>query len=292
MIYAAFSVYLLGILFAALGVYRLWAGMVRPRWVNWALLPGTVVAEMAYIFGCLITGGEIRRAKLMGSGAAPARRGRSSGQGEEVSKSRSSRFGASSDAEPTTEAEPKLRSVGPIVAAFMTIVACGAGIVIAHALLGKPVIQEFLGVGWVETSGLPNKLPKALPGSTGTFWAQVDHHIGLLRRMGRTWLELSWSNWRVPLFVYLATCLTIRLAPVRRSLRASLAAVVVIAGIIALIGGIWNHFDGLMDDIWPLVTYIWSSLLFALTASLVVRGGVGLVRALLEKESPAKGASA
>ena len=78
MIYAAFSVYLLGILFTAMGVYRLWAGIVKPGRVNWALLPGTVVAEMAYIFGSLITGGEIRRAKLMDAGKGGPGRGKSS----------------------------------------------------------------------------------------------------------------------------------------------------------------------------------------------------------------------
>ena len=115
MIYAAFSVYLLGILFAAMGVYRLWAGLVRPRWVNWALLPGTIVAEMAYILGCLITGGEIRRAKLMdgGGGGGGRRGGKTDGS-------------SAGEAEPTTEAEPKFRILGPIVAAWLSLVACGA----------------------------------------------------------------------------------------------------------------------------------------------------------------------
>ena len=65
MIYATFTVWLFLVLFVGAGVYRLWSGMVRPAWVNWALLPGTVVSEMAYIFGCLITGGAIRRATLL-----------------------------------------------------------------------------------------------------------------------------------------------------------------------------------------------------------------------------------
>jgi len=30
-IYAAFSVYLLGVIFAGQGVYRLWADMIKPR---------------------------------------------------------------------------------------------------------------------------------------------------------------------------------------------------------------------------------------------------------------------
>ena len=56
MVYVEFTVWLLLIVFCSIAVYRLWTGMVRPAWVNWVLLPGTVVSEMAYIFGCLITG--------------------------------------------------------------------------------------------------------------------------------------------------------------------------------------------------------------------------------------------
>ncbi|MCK4574593.1 MAG: hypothetical protein KAU36_09480, partial [candidate division Zixibacteria bacterium] len=95
-----------------------------------------------------------------------------------------------------------------------------------------------------------------------------------------------WTNWRVPLFVYLAMCLTIRLAPVRRPLRPTLAAVIVLAGLIALVGVVWKRFDGLMDNLWPLVMYVWASLLFMLWVSLMVRGGVGLARALAGKDAP------
>ncbi|GAH57198.1 unnamed protein product, partial [marine sediment metagenome] len=158
---------------------------------------------------------------------------------------------------------------------------CGAGIVIAHALLGEPVIAQFAANG--DTFFLAGGL-KSLPGGTGEFWGQLKDQLELLHRMAATWLELDWLNWRVPLFVYLATCLTIRLAPVRRSLRATLAAVIVLAGIIALIGAAWARLGGLMERLWPLVMYVWASLLFLLGVSLAIRGGVGLVRALLEKQ--------
>ena len=62
--------------------------------------------------------------------------------------------------------------------------------------------------------------------------------------MGQTLLDVKWKDWRVPVFVYLAACLAVRLAPVRRSVRASLAAVVLTAGIIALVGLIWSRSPG------------------------------------------------
>jgi len=43
-----------------------------------------------------------------------------------------------------------------------------------------------------------------------------------------------------------------------------------------------------MDKLWPLVTYVWASLLMLLAVTLIIRGAVSLVEALLErKASPA-----
>jgi len=253
-IYAAFTVWLLLILFTAMGIYRLWSRMIPPAYVNWALLPGTVVSEMAYIFGCLITGGEVRRAKLM-PGKVAKRKGES-------------------ESEPTTEAAPRLKIIGPIIAALLAVVACGAAILIVHALLSEPVLAKFLG-----------SMPKSLPVSWGELWKQIHGQADLLRHMSQTWFKLEWTNWRVPLFVYLAICLSIRLAPVRRDLRATLAAVVVIAALIALVGLISVRFDGLMHEIWPLVTYIWGLLLFLLVVTLILWGLISLIRVLFGKSS-------
>ena len=270
MIYGAFSAYLIGIVFAAMGVYRLWAGIIKPARVNWALLPGTIVAEMAYIFGCLITGGEIRRAKLMDSSTISSRTRRYSGK--------------NSSSEPTTEASPKLKHLGPIIAALISIIACGAGIIITHALLGKPVIEKFITQS--DTANLVERL-KHLPRSTGEFWDQFADQLTLLHNMASTWWELNWLNWQVLLFVYLTTCLTIRLAPVRKSLRATLAAVLLAAGLLALIGLFWEGFNSIIERAWPLIIYLWSSLLFLLWITLMIRGGIGLIAAIAGKDSSA-----
>ncbi len=260
MIYAAFTLWLLLILFTGIGVYRQWARLVKPSRVNWALLPGTAISEMAYIFGCLITGGEIRRAKLI-----PPREG------------------VEGEGEPTAEAAAGLKFVGPIIASLLTIVACGGAILAAHALLGEPLIEQFH-VGAKRLLPLA-ALPQELPTSWDGLWAQVGKQVSLLRRMCETWGRAEWTNWRVPLFVYLSLCLSIRLSPVRRPVRPTLGAVVAIAGAIALIGVIWRRFDGLMKDIWPLLTYIWASLLFMLVVTLLLRGVVAIVRILAGKDS-------
>ena len=259
LIYAAFTVWLLLILFMAIGVHALWSRMVKPVWVAWALLPGTIVCEMAYIFGCLITGGEIRRAKIL--------------PGKTGAKSKAA------DGEPGTESTPRLKVIGPILAALFAVIACIAGVVAAHAFLGEPVIKEFIH-GWT----LPlAALPDRLPASGGAFWDQLRHQASLLQRMTETLGKLHWLNWRVPLFVYLTICFSIRLAPVRRDLRYTLASVLVITGAIALAGAVSPRFANLVRDVWPLLTYIWTVLLFLLIATLLLHGLLALFRVLAGK---------
>jgi len=257
LIYVAFTFWLLMILFAGVGIYRLWSQIVRPSWVNWALLPGTFVSEMGYIFGCLVTGGEIRRAQLVPSG------GGSRGKG-------------SSDGEPTTEDSPRIKVVGPLVAALLAVAASAGGIVALHTWLDAPVIDQF-----VLTAGL-EELPRELPTTWDGFWDSLKRQIDFLQSMCDSWRALDWANWRVGLLIYLATCLSVRLAPVGRDMRWSLAAMAAVAGLIALAGVVSKRFDGLIREgrIWYLLTYVWTLLLFLLAATLLLRGLIGLVQVL------------
>ncbi len=257
MIYATFTLWLFLILFTAAGVYRLWSRIVKPVYLNWALLPGTVVSEMAYIFGCLITGGEVRRAKIMPT-ACDGTKG--------------------SRADTSTETSGGLKVLGPIVASLLTIVACAAAIIVLRKLLGAPVIDKF--VGFFSRA----ELPKQLPASSDEFWSQVEGQVHLLRRMGRTWLGLDWLNWRVPLFVYLAACLTIRMGPANRAMRPMLAAAVMIAALIGLVGVLSSDFRNLISDVWPLLTYIWASLLLLLVLTLLLSGVIRLGQILFDKD--------
>jgi hypothetical protein len=249
LIYAAFTVWLLATLFAGVAVWRLWTGLVRPAWVNWVLLPGTIVSEMAYIFGCLITGGEIRRAKLLDL------RGDKRG------------------GEARTEAAGGLKVVGPLLASLLTIVACAAAILAVRRLLGSSMIEAFTLKAALRGGALPQELPASWDG----LWQHLHRQLTLLRRMCETLAAPGWLNWRGILFVYLTACLSVRLSPVTRPLRPTLAAVVVIAGGIAAAGLLWDRFADLMTDLWPLLAYVWATVLFLLAVTLLVRGVVGLV---------------
>lgn len=254
-VYVEFVIWLLLIVFCGIGVYRLWAQVLRPAWLGWVLLPATLVSEMAYIFGCLITGGEIRRAKLLSS------------------------FEKSDPGEPTTQAAPRWKVFGPITAALVAILACGAAIGLADRLLGEPVMREFR---FASALADPADQPAALA-SWDALWARMENQLRLLRRTCETFARLDWLDWRVWLFVYLAMCLSVRLAPVRRDLRATLAAAVILAVMIVLIGAVTTRFDQILQAARPILTYVWGNLLLLLAVSLLARGLIALVRVLAGK---------
>ena len=53
MLYAALTFWLLVVMFSAWGVHRLWSGLIKPRAVNFVLLPGTLVAQLGHVLGLL-----------------------------------------------------------------------------------------------------------------------------------------------------------------------------------------------------------------------------------------------
>ena len=60
MLYAALTFWLLVVVFTAWGVHHIWSGLLKPRTVNLLLLPGTLVAQIGYVMGVLVSGGTLR----------------------------------------------------------------------------------------------------------------------------------------------------------------------------------------------------------------------------------------
>jgi len=254
-IYAALTLWLLLLSFTGIGVYRLLMGLIGPKWTNLLLLPGTVVSEMAYIFGCLITGGEIRQAKLID-------------------------FSNAGDGLSHTEATPKLKTIGPLIASLMAVAACGAAILLVDRLLGKRVLRAFaLSGGGISLTLLPQDLPT----SWAVLWDSAHHQLTLVRRMCETVGQLDWRQWQGPVFAYLAMCLSIRLTPARHNLRATLGAVLIISACVALTGLLWRNFADLIDDLWPLLTYVYATVLTVLAVALIARGVAALTASLRAK---------
>jgi len=259
MIYLTFTVWLFLSALVARGLQRLWSRMLQPAWIDWVLLPGTVIGEMSYMFGCLITGGQVNRAKLL---ELPALRG-------------ARRGGVAADGQAKTQSKPRLAGLGPIDGVAASMLACLAAIVLLCSALGKSVVVEFItGDGLLASASLP----RSLPGRWDALWDQMEVQLELARRTYETWGRLDLLDWRQVLFVYLTVCLSVRIAPPGRPLRtilvaaAAMALLVAAAGLIVGIGG-----RSIMEKLWPVLTYVWSTLLALLAATLLVRGAVGLV---------------
>lgn len=273
-IYVWFTIWVFLSLMTAAGVYSLLTKLVKPAWVNWLLLPGTIVSEMAYIFGTLITGGEVR-SKIMpskdGDGGAPK-----------------------------TDATAKFKTAGPIIASALAIAAVGAAIVLVYSALDRPVIRDFTGgdgrSDFVTLSPLDHpdkKMQASATGVANALWDQAHYQVTILRKMTFTLGELHWTKWQIPLFVYLTICLAVRLWPSKRPIRPTLGAVIFLVLAIALTGAIWTRFSDLLKDIWPLLTYVWATLLLTLVVALILNGLVTLYKALAGKGgAPAKAKAA
>ncbi len=246
-----------------MGVFTLLAKLTKPVIVACLLLPGTVVAELAYILGCLITGGEIRRSKIMPDSKA------------------------SDGGQPTTEAQSKLGFFGPLIASTFAIVACGAAILAVNHYMGKDVVQNIASLksdGLLPPKGNFNdKAPSTMTAAVNYFWKLVHSQVDLLKNFTDTVGQLKWKDWKVPLFVYLSLCLGVRLSVATRPVRPTLAAVVLIAVTIAIIGALWEKFSDLMNEVWPLLSYVWGLLLLTLVATLLLSGLVALFKALAGK---------
>jgi hypothetical protein len=68
-------------------------------------------------------------------------------------------------------------------------------------------------------------------------------------------------------------------------MRPTLAAVLFLAGVVAVLGLLWSRFDSLMHDLWPLLTYVWATLLLLLAVTLLIHGLVALIRILAGRTS-------
>lgn len=245
MLYAALAFWLFIIVCTAWGVHSLLTRLVKPRIVNFALLPGTLVATLGYVFGLLITGNEVRRASLIGD---------------------------SDTGEPTSDPpdKHKIPVLGSIVVGLLPIVACAGGLYAAKSLWGAALFERAAGVRVTQT------VPTTLDGVWDLLRQSITAMEGLLDAI----LGSDLANWETLLFVYLALCLTVRMAPLERNRRGAIVAIVLAAGVIWLIGLITSQAAGVVEAAWPIVSFAVALLLLMLLITLLVTGLVGLVRVL------------
>lgn len=246
MLYASFTFWLLVIVLSAWGAYRAWCGMVRPKIVNVVLLPGTLVAQLGHVLGLLVTGAKVTNTALVADGQT-------------------------GEPETSTGAEPKIPLIGPIIIALLPLLACGTGMFVATEQLGRPLLDA---LGEV-------RVPRALPDTVAAGWQLIRDVVTLEQSLVQAAGDVLDGSWQLVLFVYLAVCLTVRMAPLPGTFRGSLLAVLVVGAGAAAVATFATSLPQHLDRLWPVLTLTVAAAVFVLVFSALIRGIVGLVKLLM-----------
>ena len=247
MTYVMLAFWLLVMMFTAQGVYRLWTGMVQPRWVNAALIPGTLLAQLGYVTGTLLTGGTVSDVTLFGDQDGQPRQGGSTGT--------------------------RWPMLGATVAAVAPLVLCAAGIGLAVKYLGGSAIHPL----FTET------LSKAFPSTIGSFWEMLRDVVALTERTLGGLFNVDLFNWRAFLFVYLLICLSVRLGPLPNHSRPAMIAIGLMTIVVAVCGSLFAGVRAYLETVWLLLSLVVGVLMLLLVISLLIRGGIALTRIVIGK---------
>ena len=252
MLYAALTFWLLVIVLTAWGVHQLWSGMVKPKVFNTILLPGTLAAQLGHVLGLLVTGATVSRTTLYKDDESGA-------------------------PETTPDPKPRIPVVGPVIIGMLPLLACATAIYFVARYLGQPVTTNMT----AQTVG------PVLPTTLAGFWQMLRDQITLVESIAAAATAADFANWKTWLFLYLLTCLTVRIAPFPGNLRGSLGAILVLGIGAATITSLFDVADPRVQDVhrtgcdlWSVLNLTVGTLLFLLLASLLIRGAVGLVQVL------------
>lgn len=248
MLYAALTFWLLVIVFTAWGVHTLLSQLIKPKVVNSILLPGTLVAQLGHVMGLLVTGNEVRRTALM-------------------SKDESG--------DPTAEKpeEQKIPLIASIVVGLLPVIACAAALYTAKRLWGDQLFAQ----ASVEVS---QQLPLSLNG----FWQLFHQSVDAMQQMSLAIAQSDLLNWPTLLFLYLALCLTVRMAPFPGHRRGAIVAVTLAGLLIWVVSLVDSRVAGIIEQSWPIVSFAVAMLLLLLLIALTLTGVVGLVRVFAKNE--------
>lgn len=248
-LYASLTFWLVIIMFSAWGVHRLWSSLIKPRVVNSLLLPGTLVAQLGHVLGLLLSGNAVKNTALMGDDE----------EGDPKSE---------------TPEQQRLPIIGPILVGLLPLVACAVGLYVAARLWGGSVLG---GMAQGDAYQLPQVLPLTLAG----LWDLMRGGVTLIEGMLNAIIHSNLPNWSTVLFLYLAVCLTVRMAPFEGNQRGAIGAIVLAAIIIAVLASLIPGARAFIEDTsWPILSFAVGMLLFLLLFSLLVHGVIGFIKIL------------
>jgi hypothetical protein len=251
MFYAALTMWLLVIMFSAWGVHRLWSALVKPRVVNSLLLPGTLVAQLGHVLGLLLSGNSVQNTRLMGD--------------DDEGKPESD-----------TPEQERLPIIGPILVGLLPLVACGACLYLVAHLWGGSILNN------VSQSATLH-VAQSLPTSLASLWDLLRGVITLIENLLNAIVASDLPNWPTALFLYLAVCLTVRMAPFEDNRRGAIGAIFLAAIVIAVLASLIPAVERFVQTSWPILSFAVGMLMFLLLFSLAVTGLVSFVRILARK---------
>lgn len=248
MLYAAMVFWLSVSVFVAYAIYQIWAGLLKPKVLNFVLFPGTVVAQAAHVLGLLLAGGTLNNVALF----------RKDEKGRPTKRQ---------------DIETRIPVFGPIVVAALPIVACAFSIFMVVDTIGADVMLMLQ----------PESTVSALPMTFGSVWELLRGSITLVEQITREFLNIDFNQWRTWLFMYLLVCLTVRLAPLPGMQRASIGAVVVLGIAAALIIVSMQMPEERVQSMWKIANLSVGTLFALLGVSLVARWSVSFYKTLSNK---------
>lgn len=258
MLYAALTFWLLVIMFTAWGVHHMWSTLVKPRVVNAVLLPGTLIAQLGHILGLLITGNAVQNTSLMSDDDSGA-------------------------PQTDTPERPRVPIIGPILIGLLPLVACAACLHVAASYWGSAVFVPRTTEN--AAASATTLLPQALPTSLPAVWDMLRGTLSLSQYTLQSIMNADLTHWPTLLFLYLAICLTVRMAPFEGNRRGTIAAILLAGGVIAILANLLTPVrEFLIQSSWPILGFSVGMLVFLLLVSLVVHAIVGLVGILAKSE--------
>ena len=247
MLYISLTLWLLVTVLTAWGVHQIWSGMIKPKVLNTVLLPGTLVAQLGHVLGLLVTGATVSNTTLYKDDESGA-------------------------PENTPDPKPQVPVVGPVVIGMLPLLACGAAIFAVARVLGRPI------TGQLPLAVVGPTLPTTLAG----FWQMLRDQVSLAEATLAATLGADFGAWRTWVFVYLMICLAVRIAPFPGNLRGSLGAILILGIGAAAVTSLFDITDPRVQEGWTVLNLTVATLLLLLIASLIIRGGVGLIKLLRE----------
>jgi len=247
MLYAATSIWLMLIALLAWAVHRLWGGATQPRVVNALLLPASAVVQVIHVITLLATGRSIENTQPR----PPP------GDKPEIGED---------------EKRPKLPFVIGSASSLLPMFGLFACLGVLVSKMGEPVMAKLPG----------DLIAKDLPTSLPAFWEQLRRFISLAEATLNCVREAGPAQFKIALFVYLLTCLTVRMGPLPGKTSGHFAGIAGLGAGAALAATLTPHLASGIERAWPILTLALGWLLLLMLASMVLRAVVSAIQVIVK----------